>query len=407
MRLLIIGEHIRSYLLAYLVVSLLFSLTVFVRLVFALNMEFLNIILYDVYYYVMPSIAILILLALLRKPESKKLAKWESYVFVMASTFFIAVVSWCLLHIDYIFNTPLSYTVFLLIPVSMTCLYFKGKVSEDRLLSKKIAAFSLAFVILMPYTVVFLGVNSNLSVVRAAQSETERIEFVSDYVCAVTTSFWELKGFEKQYFILHRASSDFLKFLLVGVGSCGEMAHATKALFDNLDLESRVVSFAGEDHMFVEVKLNGTWAVVDPGYQLNLVTREERGSRRLKELGGLSYVVAYTSHGLIELTQYYVKTDRIVIRVMDDGEPIANARIVLRHTFMGNEISLPEFRSDANGTIELNLGPMAYNNSKIEPAEPYYWIYVNDQNTKVKVESTGSGKFIYIQVDLAVVLSGQ
>jgi len=284
----------------------------------------------------------------------------------------------------------------------MTYLYFNFKKSEYKLLSRKMTAFTLTVVILMPYIATFSGFSLALSAAQSAQSDTDKVEFVSDYVRNVTISFWGLKGVEKNYVILHRVSSDFLKFLLVGAGSCGEMAYATKAFFDNLDIESRLVILPGEDHMFVEVKLNGTWLVVDPGYRLNLVTREERGSRRLEELGGLSYAVARTGQGLIELTQYYVTTDRIVIRVTENGEPVANARIVLRHTFMGNKMSLPEFHSDVNGTIEMNLGPLTYNNSRIEPAEPYYWIYVNGQNTEFKVNSMGSGRFVYIEIDLAV-----
>jgi len=407
MTLRITEKHIRSYLLAYLVISLLFSFIVLMRLVFASNMKFLNIVLYDVYYYVMPSIAILTLLLLLRKHEAEKRSEWQNFPSVIAWIVSITAISLVLFVIDSGFNTPLSYVIFPVIPVPMTCLYFNSKKSEGKLLSRKMAAFTLTIVILMPYAMAFLGFNSALSVARAAQSNTDRVKFVSEYVRVVTTSFWGLGGIEGKYVSFHRASSDFLKFLMVGVGSCGEMAHATKALFDHLDLESRLVSFPGEDHMFVEVKLNGTWLVVDPGYRLNLVTREERGSRRLAELGGLSYVVAYTRQGLIELTHFYVTTDRIVIRVTVNGEPIANAKIVLRHIFMGNEMALPEFHSDANGTIELNLGPLTYNNSKIEPAEPYYRIYVNDQDTKLKVNSTGSGKSVYIEVDLADIPSGQ
>lgn len=396
----IIEKYIRSYLFAYLMISLLFSLVIYMRLAFASNMKFLNIVLYDVYYYVMPSIAILILLVLLKKGNSRKQSE-RQFPSVITWTFLMTTVSLVFFVIDVCFNTPLSYMIFPLIAVPTTCLYINSKKFEGKLLSRKIAAFALTTTVLMPYVATFLGLTSALSVARAAQSNTEKVEFVSDYVRTITTSFWGLRGIEGRYIIFHRASSDFLKFLIVGAGSCGEMAHATKAFFDNLNLESRIVIFPGEDHMFVEVKLNGTWLVVDPGYGLTLVTREERGSRRLERLGGLSYVVAYTDQGLIELTPYYVTTDRIVIRVTENGEPIANARIVLKHTFMGKKISLPKLHSDVNGTVEFNLGPLAYNNSKIEPAEPYYWIYVNGQNTELKVSSSGSGQSIYVEADLA------
>jgi len=36
-------------------------------------------------------------------------------------------------------------------------------------------------------------------------------------------------------------------------------------------------------------------------------------------------------------------------------------------------IWLPEFYSNASGILELKIGSLSYNNSAIEPAEPYYW----------------------------------
>jgi len=392
-------KYTRSYLLTYLVVSLLLSLIITVRSIFALNMIFLNIILYDIYYYAMPSIAIFNIFMLLIKPNSEKQSKQEELILTVIYLLIIAMVFYALFSIDFCFNTPLSYVIFPVTPALMTYLHFKR--STGKLLSRKKAALILAIVISAPYVVAFLGFNSTLYVARAKQDNADRIEFISDYVRNTTASFWGLEGVERKYVSLHRANTDFLKFLLVSVGSCGEIAHATKVFFDNLGIESRIVSFPGEDHMFVEAKLNDTWLVVDPGYQLNLVTREERGSTRLEKLGGLSYVVTYTDRGLIELTRYYVTADKVVIRVTDNGEPIANARIALRHTFMGDEMSLPEFYSNVNGTIELNLGPLAYNSSEIEPAEPYFWIYVNSVNTESKVSSTGIGEYHYIEIDLA------
>jgi len=273
-----------------------------------------------------------------------------------------------------------------------------------RKLAKCIVIAILSLILITPYVSAFLGLNYAISVIKAIGNENDRARFVSQYIRAITISFWGLQGLERKYVSFHRALRgsclDFQKFLMNGVGSCGEMTRATKVLLDDLGIESRLVSFAGEDHMFVEVKINGKWLVLDPGYQLNLITRDERGTKRLEEIGGLSYVVGYTDQGFVELTQQYVSTDKIVIKVLNDGEPIANAKIVLKHIFMGHEQSLPEFYSDINGVVEINLGPLSYNNSKIEPAEPYYWIYVNGRNTHFKVSSTGSGKTTHIEVDL-------
>ena len=395
-------KYVRLYLLTYLWVSFLFSMIIHFRLAFAHHIGFFNVVVYDIYYYVMPSIAVFILV-LGRKQGSKRQSDVPASV--QSATIMdwvaLATVALILICIDFSFNTPLSYVVFPAIPVFMMCLYFNSKEVERKLLSKKIVAFALAIVILLPYAMAFLGFNSAISVIKATQIKTDRAELASDYVSSITASFWGLTGLEGGYFILHRARSDFLKFLMVGVGSCGEMAHTTKGFFDSLDLESRIVSFPGEDHMFVEIKLNDTLLVVDPGYGMNLVTREERASMRLRELGGLSYVVAHTDQGLIEVTNNYVTTDQITIRVTDSGEPIANAKVILKHTFLGQTRPLPEFYSDTNGSVEFSLGPLAYNNSKIEPVEPYYWIWVNGKNTDLKASSTGSGKSVSIEVDLA------
>lgn len=390
-----IGEnYIKWYLLIYLATSAMLSLVVALRLILFLKLWILNILFYDLYYHVFPAVAVLYIIWI--RFKSEKLSDYPSSVWVV-----IAFISfWVFFSFDCCFNSPLSYTVFPITTVFLMFLYLNSRKTESVLLSKKVIALSLIMILSMPYVVTMFGFRSVLSVAEAA-SDADKVELVSDYVRFVTTSFWGLRGVERGYVSIHRASSDLLKFLIVGAGSCGEMAHATKAFLDNLNMESRLVSFPGEDHVFVEVKMQGDWLVVDPGYGLNLVTREERGLKRCKNIGGLSYVVAYTDQGLVELTQHYVTTDRIVVRILDNGEPTALAKVMFQHTFMGSRRSLPEFFTDSNGTVELSLGPLTYNNSKIEPAEPYYWIFVNGKNTKLKATSTGSGKLTFIELDVA------
>jgi hypothetical protein len=255
----------------------------------------------------------------------------------------------------------------------------------------------------LPYVIAFAGFNIILSVAREMNSNNEKVAFVSAYVAGTTTSIWSYRNnfVLKKYVSYHRGYNDFLKQVMVGVGGCGELAMAVKTFLDNLGLETRIVAFPGENHELIEVKLNDAWIVVDPGYTgSKLLTRAERGLLRIKELGGLSYAVAYTEQGFIELTRDYAPTDTIVVRVMYDDEPLANAKVVLSHKFMNLELPLPEMRTDINGTVIFHLGPMAYNRTEIEPAEPYYWIYVNDFNTKNKVTSTASEKFHIINIDL-------
>jgi len=229
------------------------------------------------------------------------------------------------------------------------------------------------------------------------QNNYDKIEFISDYVLDAHTSFW---GFGSAYYVPHRVGGNFLKFLLVGVCGCGDLAYSTISFIDFLDLESRPVSFVGEDHMFVEVFLDDHWLVVDPGYSMTLVTQEERGLARLKEIGGLSYVVANPDDNPIDLTDYYVTTDQIIIQILSNGEPITNAEVTLKHTFHGSTFNLPSFNSDDNGTVTINLGPTEYSNPAIQPAEPFYWVFVNGKNTSTTVNSSGSGKSTLIEIDL-------
>jgi len=55
------------------------------------------------------------------------------------------------------------------------------------------------------------------------------------------------------------------------------MSIATLPCLDRLGVESREVGLPGEDHEFVEVELNGSWWVVDPGYYSGqIITRSAR-----------------------------------------------------------------------------------------------------------------------------------
>ena len=71
------------------------------------------------------------------------------------------------------------------------------------------------------------------------------------------TDYWILRtlGFEKAYVIL------FQKW-----GSCGEYATVTEFLLRELGFETRIAKFENIDHNWAEIKLNGSWYIVDPWY---------------------------------------------------------------------------------------------------------------------------------------------
>jgi hypothetical protein len=192
---------------------------------------------------------------------------------------------------------------------------------------------------------------------------------------------------------------------MTGVGACGELAMSTSTFLNSLGINSREVNFPGEDHTFVEVMLNGTWFVIDPGYYHGqILKREQRGDYRLTEMGAVSYVIADVNSSFVELTQSYVPTDTIKIKVVNANEPVLDAQVYLEHTFMGQTWRLPDathvFYSDTNGTVTLHMGSLNYT-SVAGKVDSFYKVYVNGKLTPYTVTSTGSNKTQYVEIDLA------
>jgi hypothetical protein len=246
---------------------------------------------------------------------------------------------------------------------------------------------------LLPNIAAFVGVNSLMFQTASMGNEWEKASFISGRIAAITAYGW-----------IPRAETDYWKFLLVGAGECGEMAMADTNLMSEAGLVARTVVFSGEDHAVTEVKIGGEWLVSDPGdYGAQLITRAEMTATRIRQVGSVSYAAAYTENGFIELTQQYVNTDTIVIRVTRNGEPLADAEVVLKHRF-GNQITqLPcddrTFHTDVNGTVTLHLGKPFYIN-EFKGSEEYYWVYVDGQNTGYNTTSTGTGQIHLVEINL-------
>jgi hypothetical protein len=256
--------------------------------------------------------------------------------------------------------------------------------------SKKTMASVFIVAVLMPNLTALACFNSELSAASSIAGDSARVSRISQRVfdTMLTTGFL-------------RAQNDFWKFLMVGTGQCGEMSTATVSYLSKLSTEARKVGLPGENHEFVEVKLNGSWWVVDPGYYRGeIITRLERANRRINDVGAISYVVAYVDSSFVELTQEYVPTDTIIIRVRCAGESLAGAQIILKHLFMSAEWSLPPLYSDGNGTLVLHLGALNYNDDA-KQYESYYRICINGKDTGFRATSTGSGQVHAIEIELA------
>jgi hypothetical protein len=314
----------------------------------------------------------------------------------------------CLMAIEFslmILGVPDHLSTISLVPIA-TALYlilYRPRTNLSRRKVTLLLALLITASFLLPQATAYVSHNTVLSQ-ASTKTPSEKASSISNLVADT--------NFNSPYFMNLgiRANNDFQKYLMDGVGACGEMAMSASTFLYELGLTARGVNLPGEDHEFVEVNINGTWMIVDPGYyQSQIVTREQRASDRVKEMGAISYVIAYVNSSFIELTQEYVPTDTIIIRVTNNGEPLTNTQIYLEHTFMGGQWRLPDathvFYTGINGTVTLHLGSVSYN-ANAGSTDSFYRVHVNGINTGYTVTSTGTGKAQFIEVDLTKLQSG-
>ncbi len=361
-----------------------------------------NTITYFFTYYIIALFALMWLFLNLSSKVGKRISN-KIWISGIIGTLGILGVLGCFILLDFTssFSGLPEYLVFSTPIMLFFAVYFAKYRSErqtKRWLSP-ILVLTLILSLLMPLAAA--SFSSEQVIIRASHNDSvEQIDYVAGVVLATTTQI-----------DIMRSNNDFEKLMLSGAGSCGEGAIAMLTFFKRMGFEARETAFPGEDHAFVEVKVDGAWQVVDPGYSPTLLTREARVERRVHEAGTISYVAAYTENGFIELTKQYVETDTIIIKVTEYGEPLADVAITLSHTLAvdGKTQSriLPghgySFHTDTNGTVKVNLGKIcetAYTN-EFAKTEPYYTICVNGKATQSTCNSTGTGIETEILIELA------
>jgi len=214
------------------------------------------------------------------------------------------------------------------------------------------------------------------------------------------STIWSYRGFTVAF-----RSSCYWDWLLFGFGACGETAEVGRIILTRRGLEAFVAGFPAEDHVFTIVSLNGTWYVIDPGYYTHAIPLNDRIVDRIEKLGNVSYIVIYLdTENFLELTQYYVPYDIIIIKVTYQGLPVVGTRIRLVHKFKGTEMWIPGgkyyFHTNSEGIVVVHLGSPKYKSEKVSHYEPYFLIYVNDKRTHYKVTSTGSYRTWYVHIEL-------
>ena len=381
----------------YLLVSSLFSVSIFIRLLFFPSeaVMIINEFLYFINYPLLSGV--LIFLTVTLSFRLYKIKKWKKQnLIILIILPFISII----LNLLSLLLGLLPEYATLISPLAIVILLYLYMFRLKEYPFRKKIRFILPVLVIFCFVLPLLTTNycfSNILSQASDKTSSQDVVFISDFVRGT--------NFRDPLLSLYsRADNDFQKYLLTGVGKCKEMAIAASMALEDMGYRARIVSFPGEDHAFVEVDIDGTWMVVDPGYyQSQIVTREDRADYRLREMGAISYAVSFVDSSFIELTQDYVPTDTIIIRIRQNGEALSNAQIYLEHTFRGRSIKIPSefhtFFSNSNGTVTLHMGALNYNENAGE-VDSFFRIYVNGNKTDFTVTSSGSNQNIFVPIDL-------
>ncbi|HUJ84743.1 MAG TPA: transglutaminase domain-containing protein [Candidatus Acidoferrales bacterium] len=384
---------------AYFCSSVLLATLITLRLNFTSSVwtDRLNVYVYFFTYYVIPLLTFMwLFMRIHHKSDGKMTNKVLFLVCLETFASFMAVVS------IFLFASLPEYII-LPMPLVIVFAVYLIKYRPAKTWGKLVAPLLVLMIVasfFLPMAAASIGYDQIIARASGIKNKEDQVRFIAGNMLATTT----------ETFNVVRANNDFEKLLLCGDGACGEAAMSMVTYLRALGFNAMEVGFPGEDHEFVEVEMNGTWLVVDPGYNMTLVPIAARAEARVQEAGTISYVAAYTADGFTELTQQYVNTDTIVVRVTQYGEPVADASVTFVHTLVtdGNarSMELPgngfSFHTDINGTVTIRLGKIGANvyQGSFTQTQPYYVVYVNGKSTQQKVTSTGTGITAEINIDL-------
>lgn len=376
----------------YFVVSSLFSLSIFLRLNFAPNdwIKNANVAFYFLTYTGASIASVWYMATTLSHCEKQPETYKRSFRIFLA---YLALLSAALLPLSGFGLVP--EWLFLVVPVFLAFLTYIMLMKQKRTLSKRLAQFAGLLLVIsafLPIATAFACQNQVLADAASISDSNQKVQVIGSFVQNMVT------------YNIYRSDGDFWKYLLVGTGSCGESAMASTTLLKDIGFDARIVVLPGEDHAFTEVNINGTWMVIDPGYNITSpITREQRADMRIAEMGAISYVITYSGSNFTELTSLYVPTDTITIKVTNGGTPLANAQVYLLHEFRNGTKRLPDtdasFFTNATGEITFHLGTLTYNQNASR-YDTCYWIYVNGKNTGYNVTSTGTGTMRLVEINV-------
>jgi len=382
----------KSGLIYYFLIGLMFSILNTLRLTFEIyQLRYLIIIFYYLYYSIIPAY---VFTSFFYKKLNNKLTLTEcilwSFIVVYLFIFIILIdrkVS--------ILNDEIYFSLFHNVIISSVL----GLILINTQNKKYFLNLMLSLIVLLgPLLSASIGyyyISRNIDVI---ESNNEKVKYVVTKNNQIIISSW---GAHYLVRIL-RSENSFLKYLISGIGSCGETANHVITILNEHNILSRKVNFQGEDHSFIEYYENNTWYVVDPGYfGSTILTREERGNRRMEEYGSITCVYTYNETEIVDLTEYYTNTDTIHINILKNTEKVANVKVQMQHLFRDVNWTIPiiPLYTNINGSVIFKLGNTLLN-EKANPYTNYYTLIINDEITEYKIQSEGEGNIKNFNIEI-------
>lgn len=156
-------------------------------------------------------------------------------------------------------------------------------------------------------------------------------------------------------------------------GACEENAILFAELARNTGIKTRIAFNLGEDHVWNEVWINGSWKHFDATLSKENRFDNPEFYERSRDEGGwakqLSYVYSVDPNGTVsDVTKKYTDTGRLIVNVEREGMPIKNAKVIVKSRFLMETLpenyTAPQFVVEAhtgsNGSCSFNLGKNNY-----------------------------------------------
>ena len=165
------------------------------------------------------------------------------------------------------------------------------------------------------------------------------------------------------FLIMRRASGDPSWVFFSKYGTCGDFAGLFSEMATYAEIENRLVFCPGEDHEWVEVKINDTWKNADAVWSNLLYDDKRYYERNWSNVSRVYYRDPITNEE-VDITRNYSEIGTLIVNI-NDSEGIQNTKIVIQSMYKSNKEQKPRNviskDSNLNGTNIFQLGANTYN----------------------------------------------